>query len=305
MKFFRNLVGLQDEFYNQQMMQEHLFEPILNVVYETMPRDNLLNSACLELFDFIRRENVKALVNHLVENYREKLKDIAYVDTFSSLIVKYDQMQGYSNNMEASFIDTEEDTPGRSQTNSGRRWQGVKDLDAAEEEYFNTSDDEEENSTKAASVRAAINGASPSLTRLVDYSSDEEGEMMDTEAAAAPLKKADKIESTKTNEGDAAGTVPPASAPPLERLSEKRRREEDEEDELGKLSLQQHKRRSSTSSASSAGSVSSNSSNALRKKKSFTNSKEAGVVPTRKMHISISPAIKSGGESNKSSEDGS
>ena len=305
MKFFRNLVGLQDEFYNQQMMQEHLFEPILNVVYETMPRDNLLNSACLELFDFIRRENVKALVNHLVENYRDKLKDIVYVDTFSSLIVKYDQMQGFSNNLEASFIDTEEDTPGRSQTNSGRRWQGMKDLDAAEEEYFNTSDEEEENSAKSASVRAAINGASPSSTPLVDYPSDEEGEMMDTEAAAALPKKADSIESTKTDEEDAFVTLSPASVPPPERLSEKRRREEDEEDELGKLSLQQHKRRSSTSSVSSAGSVSSSSSNVLRKKKSFTNSKETGVVPTRKMHISISPAIKSGGESKQSGEDGS
>src|SRR5450432_2178803 len=116
------------------MMQEHLFEPILGVVYETMPRDNLLNSACLELFDFIRRDNVKVLINHLVENYREKLKDIVYVDTFSSLILKYDQMQGtYSNPMDTSFVDTEEDTPGKS-IGGGRRWQGMKDLDPTEEE---------------------------------------------------------------------------------------------------------------------------------------------------------------------------
>lgn len=37
------------------MVKNKLFEPILNIVIETMPRDNLLNSACLEFFEFIKR----------------------------------------------------------------------------------------------------------------------------------------------------------------------------------------------------------------------------------------------------------
>lgn len=37
------------------MIKNKLFEPILNIVIETMPRDNLLNSACLEFFEFIKR----------------------------------------------------------------------------------------------------------------------------------------------------------------------------------------------------------------------------------------------------------
>jgi protein phosphatase-4 regulatory subunit 3 len=309
LKFFRNLVGLQDEFYNQQMMQEHLFEPILNVVYETMPRDNLLNSACLELFDFIRRENVKVLVNHLVENYREKLKDIVYVDTFTSLILKYDQMQGYSANMDTSFIDTEEDIPGRSQVSGGRRWQGVKDLDAAEEEYFNTSDDEDEKPetpAKTSGTRPAINGASPVSKPLVDYPSDEEGEMMDTDISAGILLDKVKTEgAVKVKEEVADGTPSSSPTPPLERLSEKRRREEDEEDELGKLSHQQPKRRSSNSSTSSVSSVSSNASNVIRRKKSFTSTRDTTGATPRKIAISLAPAIKSGGEGNKGAGDGS
>jgi protein phosphatase-4 regulatory subunit 3 len=268
LKFFRNLVGLQDDFYNQQMMQEHLFEPILDIVYETMPRDNLLNSACLEFFEFIiRRENIKVLTTHLVENYREKLKNITYVDTFSLLIQRYDQNQRYSASVDQSFVDTEEDTPGRALEAGGRRWQGVREMDAAEEEYFNTSDDDDE--TKSPS---RINGASPLQRPLVDYPSDEE-EMNDTEAAAA------------------AATKEPAVP---ERLSEKRRREEDEEDELVKLSQQQHKRRNSSSSASSAG-----SSNTLRRKRSFSSNKDHGAP--KKIAISLGPAIKSGGESSEES----
>ena len=36
-------------------MQYRLLGPILDLVLETMPRNNLLNSACLELFEFIKR----------------------------------------------------------------------------------------------------------------------------------------------------------------------------------------------------------------------------------------------------------
>lgn len=271
------------------MMQDHLFEPILNIVYETMPRDNLLNSACLEFFEFIRRDNIKVLLNHLVENYREKIKDITYVDTFTSLILRYDQAQGYNANLDASFLDTEEDTPGKSleppstqlTRTTGNRWQGVKDLDAAEEEYFNTSDDEDDidhskdpltPTTVRSSASNNINGASP-LTKsspsplLVDYPSDEEPDVdLDTDALMGPLP------SSNANKENSDAPNPSTPTPPPERLAEKRRREEEDEDELGKLSA--HKRRSSSSSAGSVGSV--GGSNVLRRKGGRTFGKAEG-----------------------------
>lgn len=92
LKFFRTCVGLQDEFYIRHMIKFRLFEPILNVVVETMPKDNLLNSACLEFFEFVRRENLKHIITHLVENYRAVMETITYVSTFTELIGKYEQM---------------------------------------------------------------------------------------------------------------------------------------------------------------------------------------------------------------------
>jgi protein phosphatase 4 regulatory subunit 3 len=303
LKFFRSLIGLQDEFYNQQMMQDHLFEPILNILDGIFHRDNLLNSACLEFFDFIRKGNVKVLVNHLVENYREKIKDITYVDTFTNLILKYDQMQGYSANMDASFLDTEEDTPERSQVSGGHRWQGVRDLDPTEEEYFNTSDDEDEVLAKSPSNRGAINGASPLSKPLVDYHSDEEGETMDSDLSPSIQASKDiNAQAIKSNENNTAGATTQRPAQPPERLSEKRRREEDEEDELVKLSQQHPKRRSSSGSVSS---VASSTSNVIKRKKSFTNTRDAGGGTPKKIAISLSPAIKSGVEGNSGSEDGS
>lgn len=108
-----------------------------------MPRDNLLNSACLELFESIKRDNIKAIITHVVEKYRDKLKAITYVDTFETLIRRYDQLQGNRADADAPLYGQDESPPPRRNPVNGR-WQGVREMDAAEEEYFNTSDDDEE-----------------------------------------------------------------------------------------------------------------------------------------------------------------
>merc|ERR1711900_47309 len=262
-----------------------------DLVIETMPRDNLLNSACLEFFDFIKRENIKNIISHLVENYREKLAKITYVDTFNNYIIRYDQTQGFASNMETSFLDTEEDTPKRPETGRGTRWEGIKDLDAQEEEYFNTSDEEDDVAVKASTNRPAANGASPASKPLVDYNSDEENENMDTDLSAGILEDTDEnTPPTPSPKDSSNGVLTPvsSSAPsPPEKLSEKRRREEEDDDEMSKLT--QPKRNSSSS-------VASNTSSVLRRKKSFNNQNGA-TGGKNKIAISLSPAIKTGGDS--------
>jgi hypothetical protein len=120
------------------MITKGVFDPILDIVYQTMPRDNLLNSACLELFEFIKRENLKQLLIPLVEGYREKLLGINYVNTFGALVLKYEQIQSGFNPDETSFSTQGGETPNRSLVAGGQRWQGLKDADAEEEAYFNT-----------------------------------------------------------------------------------------------------------------------------------------------------------------------
>lgn len=276
-----------------------------------MPRDNLLNSACLELFEFIKRENIKPIILHIVEKYREKLKDITYVDTFQNLILRYDQMQGYNPDMDTTLFSQDDETPTRTQVNGGQRWQGVKEMDAAEEEYFNTSDDEEDIAAKKPNNPPIMNGNSTMTKPLVDYPDDDE-DVMDTskpEQSDSPIDLSTDERSTKSDLQSASSpnsistTTPPSTTPP-ERLSEKRRREEDEEDELGKLSHSK-RRSSSTSSLGSATSPNSASTstttststtispsttaNILRRKKSFTTTRDS---PTANKKIAISLAVK-------------
>lgn len=264
-----------------------------------MPRDNLLNSACLELFDYIKRSNCKSFIIHIVEEYREKLESITYVETFQHLILRYDQMQGYGIDTDLMPLRRQDEdiTPRRMPLNGGR-WQGVREMDAAEEEYFNTSDDEEEwtPDTGAALTVGPPNGAaSPAVKSLVDYpDDDDDDDVMDTKPEDAQPAQPLDIADVPAEAGTSPGST--TQAPPApERLAEKRRREEEDEDELMKLTAGP-KRRSSTASNSSTGS--------LRRKnglsmgtaagdKSAALGNATGGAPAKRIAINLGPTLKS------------
>jgi protein phosphatase-4 regulatory subunit 3 len=260
LKWFRICIGLQDEFHNRQLIQHGLFEPILNIVYETMPRDNLLNSACLELFEYIKRENIKQLIVHLVEHHRERLLGITYVNTFQNLLIKYEALQMPPQASGEDSFTTQEGTPQR--TINGQRHSGLREADADEEAYFNGDDDmdgeDDEDSSLPTTAKINLpNGASP-LRPLVSYPDDEE-DTMDLLASSPELKDKKNTSSSEPTSTDAAPEsteidspqeksrgrdrkpVPMEGSPgaqqsPPESVAIKRRREEDDEDnELGKL----------------------------------------------------------------------
>ncbi|KAJ4298173.1 Platinum sensitivity protein [Kalmusia sp. IMI 367209] len=291
LKYFRSCIGLHDETHNRQIIQHQLFEPILKILFDNIARDNLLNSACLELFEFIKRENIKVLVQHLVETYREKLQTITYVDTFQNLILRYDQMHEpvTTQELEASFTSVDSDTPARQQlgmVNGGKWGIGLKEADPEEDAYFNGSDEEEEGLHNTAKP---VNGASP-VRPLVNYPDDDgEEDDIDELTTAAPSVITQGMPKTIQTQESQSPSKSSTGSPP-ERISEKRRREDDEDDELLlSISSSGTKRRASLNSNSSAGSLRS-----LRRKSPNINSvKDGGGGPKK---ISLSIPLKSGGE---------
>ena len=297
LKFFRTAISLQDQFYSQQIIKSESFEPIINIVIDTMPRDNLLNSACLELFEFIRKETIKPVIIHLGANYRQKLQDITYVDTFSSLLIRFDQLTTDKPDIEHTLLSQDDDSLTMSRMQVNGRWQGIPEMDASEEDYFNTSDDDdddvnlEEEPVKEWTERMqwhrhqrklrpeTVNGgASPVTKSLVDYpDDDEDDELSDSKATCTPQtpltpesQKDSPPEKRLQPSPDIRSAAESELQHPPERLAEKRRRQEDEEDdELGKLSTGV-KRRNSSSSNSSLASLGS-----VKRKKSFLKSKQS------------------------------
>lgn len=261
-RWFRTCISLCDEFHNRTIMNDRLLEPILDLLETTSTRDNLLNSACLEFFEFIKRDGGKPLLVHIVETYRPRLAAIDYVDTFDKLIQSYENMQsGYQPIAEESSFSTQgASTPNRGLINGGQRWGvGLKEADADEEAYFNTSDPEDDGEEEDedtglptnAAVKPLTNGSTPNQP-LVSYGEDEDDEdAMDVLSASPQAQSQRAVESDERP----AGALPkvkhgknaraqqqhtgsgPASPDPLqqsppERPAEKRRREEDDDDAL-------------------------------------------------------------------------
>ena len=95
LRFFRQCVGLKDEFYNRYIIKNRCFEPVIAQLQANIKRDNLVHSAILELFEFVRKENVKSLIAHLADVYEEQLKPLTHVEIFSNLLLRHEQNEEF------------------------------------------------------------------------------------------------------------------------------------------------------------------------------------------------------------------
>lgn len=130
LRFMRRIIGLKDEYYNRYIIKGNLFEPVINALLDNGTRYNLLNSAIIELFEFIKVEDIKSLIAHIVDNFYKALESIEYVQTFKGLKGRYEQ---------------EKDRQSRGLSRFRR---DARSLDDDEEMWFNEDEDEDE--TEAA-----------------------------------------------------------------------------------------------------------------------------------------------------------
>ncbi|XP_012229948.1 serine/threonine-protein phosphatase 4 regulatory subunit 3 isoform X2 [Linepithema humile] len=85
LRFMRKIIALKDEFYNRYIIKGNLFTPVFDAFVRNNGRYNLLDSAILEMFEFIKLEDIKSLCSHVVENFSKELEAIDYVQTFKAL----------------------------------------------------------------------------------------------------------------------------------------------------------------------------------------------------------------------------
>lgn len=82
-RFFRRLLATKDNLFYELIMNEDLFSPIIRVLKNNNGRYNLLDSAILEMFEYIQSENILPLMNHVLANFGPYLESIDYVSTFN------------------------------------------------------------------------------------------------------------------------------------------------------------------------------------------------------------------------------
>lgn len=69
LRFCRRIVGLQDEFYNRYLVRGDHFTPVVALFQRNSSRYNLINSAIIEIFEFIKQvaySNVASVIINLL-----------------------------------------------------------------------------------------------------------------------------------------------------------------------------------------------------------------------------------------------
>ncbi|TPX33217.1 hypothetical protein SmJEL517_g03825 [Synchytrium microbalum] len=137
LRVIRTVIGMKDEFYNRHLTKADVFGPILSLYKETKGRYNMMNSALLELFEFIKKESVKLLINHMVSNHRKLMESIPF-GSLAAIILRYEQLQDTA----ARLNGPSEAEPATIKPKQHR--DGWSKLDEDEEAYFNGSDDDDD-----------------------------------------------------------------------------------------------------------------------------------------------------------------
>lgn len=165
LRFMRKIIALKDEFYNRYIIKGNLFLPIVDAFKENNSRYNLLDSAIIEMFEFIKVEDVKSLCTHIVENFGKVFDKIDYVQTFKALKLRYDQHQDRLKDRPS--LDT---VPSILRNSRYRR--DPREMEEEEEMWFNQYDDSEDGDMMPVT----------DLNKKMDVSLDQIGKMVDSKS---------------------------------------------------------------------------------------------------------------------------
>jgi len=155
-RFFRTCIGANDVFYNQYLIKNDLFGGVFNVFKTCYSRSNLISSAITELLDFIRVKNMKSVIKHVVERFRDSFGKLGDPAVTKALVLKYEQAtefeESQSNNGTATPAESSSapassswGTPSLDSISAENRRRMAKFREQEQEEsYFDRDDDEDE-----------------------------------------------------------------------------------------------------------------------------------------------------------------
>ncbi|XP_017775212.1 PREDICTED: serine/threonine-protein phosphatase 4 regulatory subunit 3 isoform X3 [Nicrophorus vespilloides] len=202
LRFMRKLIALKDEFYNRYIIKGNLFAPVVDAFVRNNGRYNLLDSAIIEMFEFIKLEDIKTLCSHVVENYGKSLDDIGYVQTFKTLKSRYDQHQDKLKDRDRNTLESIcFSVPSILRNSRYRRDQ--RQLDEEEEMWFNEEDDFDDNETMVTSNTSDI------LSKKLDTDLDSIGKIIEknTDTNGPKINNNSSQKATVLNNNANSGTA--------------------------------------------------------------------------------------------------
>jgi len=194
LRFMRKIIGLRDDFYNRHIVNSNLFAPVVDAFVRNNGRYNLLDSAIIEMFEYIKVEDIKSLWMNVVEKFGPKLTNIDYVQTFHALHMRYEQHQDRLRDRDRN---ASLDGLG-GVVRGGRYRRDVRDLDEEEEMWFNNDDDDldEQESLSVVPTREDHDLPAVGLRRRMEVTTDNSiflpvGESKPQQEYTIPLTESD------------------------------------------------------------------------------------------------------------------
>uniref|UniRef100_H2YD74 Serine/threonine-protein phosphatase 4 regulatory subunit 3-like central domain-containing protein n=1 Tax=Ciona savignyi TaxID=51511 RepID=H2YD74_CIOSA len=156
-RFTRKIVSTLDEFYNRYIVKGDLLNPVVDALFRSGKRYNLINSTILEMFEYIRVEDIRSLICYVVENHYDRLKEILYVKTFSGLKLRFEQHK--SRETKQSSDTTSENTTIRNH----RFRRDARAMEEEEELWFEKDDDEDGDHNSSFASGDAFDADTPKI----------------------------------------------------------------------------------------------------------------------------------------------
>jgi len=104
LRLLRTIVGVRDEQLDMFVVKANLLQPAMELFKKNAMHNNMLNSAVLEMVDFIRRKNIASLISYLVETFGAQIEQLrVFYPTFDKLLERYRQNKEHESMM-FSFI---------------------------------------------------------------------------------------------------------------------------------------------------------------------------------------------------------
>nr|DAD38239.1 TPA_asm: hypothetical protein HUJ06_008880 [Nelumbo nucifera] len=124
-RFMRTIISRNDDHLLRHIVKNNLLRSIVEAFISNGNRYNLLNSAVLELFEYIRKENLKILIAYIMDSYWNQLAKFDYLGSIQALKIKYEQ------SLESC------ETRGPTNVVDPRKRIDERALEKEEEDYFN------------------------------------------------------------------------------------------------------------------------------------------------------------------------
>jgi len=104
LRLLRTIVGVRDEQLDLFVVKANLLQPAMDLFTKNMVHNNMLNSAVLEMVDFMRRKNIVVLITYLAETFGPRIEQLRVsYPTFDKLMERYRQNKEHETTM-FSFI---------------------------------------------------------------------------------------------------------------------------------------------------------------------------------------------------------